>query len=205
MDHRRALGVPARTTLAPWGVPHGLARLGRLPEGEVQRIVLLLVGLDAGADLELVDVTTGHGAVAGVAADREVDVAVAGRIGVTLLDEAGDHLDHGLDLLRGARTDIRVEDAHAVHLLDEGVGELARDVLGSAALFVGALDDLVVHVGQVLGEGDLVALVHEVAADNVEGQERAAVADMDLVIDGGAADVHTNLTGLDGRKLDLLV
>ena len=197
--------MPARATLAPRGVPHGLARFGGLPEGEVQRVVLLLVGFDAGADLELVDVTTGHGAVAGVTTNREVDVAVAGRIGVALLDETGDHLDHGLDLLRGARTDIRVEDAHAVHLLDEGVGELAREVLGSATLLVGALDDLVVHVGQVLGEGDLVALVHKVAANDVEGQERAAVADVNLVIDGGAADVHANLAGFDGCELDLLV
>ena len=92
-----------------------------------------------------------------------------------------------------------------MHLLDEGIGKLARDVLGGAALLVGALDDLIVHVGQVLGEGDLVALVHKVAADDVEGQERAAVADVNLVIDGGTADVHANLAGLDGRKFDFLV
>ena len=39
--HRRTLDVPARTTLAPRGLPLRLARLARLPQREVARTLLL--------------------------------------------------------------------------------------------------------------------------------------------------------------------
>src|SRR5512133_333495 len=42
--HRRALNVPARPSLAPGAVPTGLARLGRLPEGEITFVLFVLAG-----------------------------------------------------------------------------------------------------------------------------------------------------------------
>ena len=53
--HRRALDVPARTPRAPGARPRRLARLRRLPQREVERALLLLVDLDAGARLQVVD------------------------------------------------------------------------------------------------------------------------------------------------------
>ena len=205
MHHGGALGVPTRAPLAPGTLPHRLAGLGRLPEGKVEWVALLVVGLDAGAHLELVHIAARDGAIAGVASHGEVDVAVAGRIGVPLLDESLDHLDHRGNLLRGARANVGVEHAKPVHLLDEGVGELARDLLGRTPLLICAVDDLVVHVREVLGKRHLIALVGEVTPDDVEGKEGAAVAHVNLVVDGGAADIHANLAGLDGRELLLLV
>ena len=92
-----------------------------------------------------------------------------------------------------------------MHLLDEGVGELLGHLGGAAALLVGAVDDLVIHVGEVLGKRDLVALVHEVTANHVKAEERAGVADVDLVVHRGAAHVHAQLARLDGLKLLLTV
>src|SRR5690242_6602719 len=45
--HRRALDMPAGPPFAPWTLPPWLARFGGLPEGEVARVVLALVRLDA--------------------------------------------------------------------------------------------------------------------------------------------------------------
>ena len=123
------------------------------------------------------------------------------RVGVAALDQKRDHLLHGLDLACGTRADVGVEDTEAVHLLDEGVRELLGNLSGGAALFVGTVDDFVVDVGEVLGKRDLIALEHEVAANHVERQERARVADVDLVVDRGAADVHADLALFDGLKL----
>ena len=124
---------------------------------------------------------------------------------MTALDEGLDHLLHRLDLVRGARADVRVEHAEAVHLLDEGRRALLGDLGGGATSLVGPVDDLVVHVREVLRERDLVALVHQVAANHVEREERARVADVNLVVDGGSADVHADLALLEGDELLLLV
>lgn len=197
--------MPAGTPVTPRARPAGLTGLGGLPEGKVEGVTLLVVDLHALAGAHLVKVAAGEDAVVVVRTHREVHVAVVGHVGVALLDEGLDHLLHGLDLVRGARADVGIEDAKAMHLLDEGVGELLCHIGGGTALLIGTVDDLVVHVGEVLGKGDLVALVHEVAADHVKREERARVANVNLVIDGGATDIHANLARLDGLELLLPV
>ena len=201
VDHRAALGVPAGAAFSPRRRPAGLAGLGGLPQGKVKGVALLVVDLDTLAGAQLVKVAARQDAVVVVRAHREVHVARRHGIGKALLDKKLNHLLHGLDLARGAGANVGVKDAKAVHLLDEGVGELLGNRGGRGALLVGAVDDLVIDVGEVLGKGDLIALVHEVTADHVKREERAGVADVDLVVDGGAAHVHADLAVFDGLKL----
>ena len=59
----------------------------------------------------------------------------------------------GLDLARGARAYVGVLDVEAMHLRDKGSGVLLGELRGGPALLVGAIDDLIVHVGEVLGKG----------------------------------------------------
>ena len=204
--HRGALDVPAGAAVAPRALPAGLAGLGGLPQGEVERVALAVLEALAVcpqlpvAALHLVDVAAGELAVPGVAAHREVDVALR-LVGVALLDEGLDQADHGADLLGGLGAHGRVLDAGAAHVLDEGVGVLRGHLGGAAALLVGLLDDLVVDVGDVLDEGHLVAAPLEVAADDIEGDEGARVADVDAVVDGGTAHVHAHLAGLARGEL----
>src|SRR5690606_34862461 len=47
VGHGRALDVPARPALAPWRRPVWLARLGALPQHEIERIALGLVHVHA--------------------------------------------------------------------------------------------------------------------------------------------------------------
>ncbi len=54
--HGRALDVPAGPTRSPRARPRRLAGLGALPEGEVPRVALALVDLDAGARDQLVEI-----------------------------------------------------------------------------------------------------------------------------------------------------
>ena len=124
---------------------------------------------------------------------------------MALLDERLNHGDHGRYLLRGTGANVGRLDAEALHDLDERVGVLGRDRGGLHTALVCALDDLVVDVGQVLGERDVVAALDEPAADDVERQERAGVADVNLVVDRGAADVHGHLAGHNRLELDLAV
>src|SRR5262249_28502328 len=79
LAHRRALDVPARAARAPGAVPgdrRRLARLRRLPEGEVERIALLLAGLDARARAQILQVPFGQLPVPRERAYREIHVAL---------------------------------------------------------------------------------------------------------------------------------
>ena len=51
-DHDDTLGVPARTSRTPWGIPLD-ALVGLLPQGKVLRILLEIVGFDSGTGIEI--------------------------------------------------------------------------------------------------------------------------------------------------------
>src|SRR5262249_24371515 len=64
-------------------------------------------------------------------------------------------------------------------------------------LFLSLNDQLVVHVGDVDDERDLVAAIRQVALDGVEDDRANHVAEVAGLVDGRTADVHTDLTGHD--------
>ena len=208
LGHGRALDVPARTALAPGGFPRRLAGLGRLPQGEVQLVALaLLQALAVGAQLavaafRLIDIAPGQLAVTRVGAHVEIHVALR-HVGVAALYQALNERDHGADLLGGLRANVGVLHAGCVHVLDEQARVLLGHFGSGAPFLGGAADDLVVHVGHILHEGDIEAAPAEVTANHIEGDERARVADVDAVVHRGPADVHGHLPGLDGFEVDL--
>ena len=209
LGHGRTLDVPARTTLAPGRDPRRLAGLGGLPQGEVQLVALaLLQALTVGAQLavaafRLIDIAPGQLAVTRVGAHVEVHVALR-HVGVAALYQALNERDHGADLLGGLRANVRILHAGRAHVLDEQARVLLGHFGGRARLLGSAADDLVVHVRHVLHEGDVEAAPAEVAADHIEGDERARVADVDAVVHRRPADVHGDLPGLNGFEVHLL-
>ena len=74
-----------------------------------------------------------------------------------------------------------------------------RFIVGS--FFVCLVNDFVVNVSKVLDKAHVVAFVFQVTAQHVKNAERARIANMDVVIDGWAAGVHPDLSGLNGAKL----
>ena len=197
--HGRALDVPAGAARAPGRVPGGLAGLGALPEGEVQRVALVRVDLDPGAGLELGQVAAGQPAVLGPLADGEVDVA-ADLVGDAGVDQAGDQGQHLRDVAAGPWRDVG-------RLHAEGGGDLVVDpgpVLGHdegpERVVAGGVDDLVVDVGVVADVEDVVAGGGQVAAEDVEHDHRAEVADVGLGVDGGAAEVDPDPALVAGHE-----
>ena len=209
LGHGRALDVPTGATRAPGRGPGRFAGLGRLPQGEVQLVALAVFqALAVGSQLavtafRLVHVAARELPVTRVGAHIEVHVAL-GRIGMSALDKALDKRDHGIDLFSGLRANVGVLHAGGPHILDEQARVLLGHLGGGAVLLAGALDDLVVHVGHVLHKGDLEAAPAEVAADHVEGDEGARIADVDAVVHRGAAHVHGHLPRLYRLEIHLL-
>ena len=54
MDHDDTFRMPARASLGPWRIPAN-AFLGRLPQSEIQRVLLLAVFIDPGTDHQIID------------------------------------------------------------------------------------------------------------------------------------------------------
>ena len=204
VGHGGAFDVPAGTAGPPGGIPSGFAGLSGLPQGEVQGIFLHFSHGDTGAGLEILDGLMGELAVALEFQGAIVHIAIFHRIGVALVDEGLHHVDDLLHIFRGLGVDGGGTDAQTLCIGEVLLDVLFRHFLGGDALLVGTLDNLVVYVGEVLHERHLVAAVLQIAAQHVEHDDRARVADVDVVIHRRAAGVHTHFARLDRHELFLL-
>ena len=126
-----------------------------------------------------------------------VHVAVVGGIGKALCLKLLDDVDDLRDVLGGLRVDGRALDAQRIGVLIVLGDEALAQFLDGDAFLVGAADHLIVDIGEVLNELDLIALVLKVAAKRVEHDERARIADVEIVVDGRAAGIDAHLARLN--------
>ena len=98
--HGAALDVPAGPPWAPGAFPLRLAGLGRLPKGEVHRMLLFVPAFlhPACFGRQVAEVSVAELTVFGKAGYTEIDIAPR-LIGVTLLDQACNDLDDFGDFL----------------------------------------------------------------------------------------------------------
>jgi hypothetical protein len=104
-----------------------------------------------------------------------------------------DHGDHRpqVGFVGRARVVLGRLQAEAGRIFDEGVDEARRVVAQRDAGRRRGLDGFVVHVGEVGHLADVVAfLILERAAQHVEADERAEIADVAPRVDGQPARVH---------------
>ena len=171
-------------------------------------VALVRLELTAVAGTELVERVPGQRAVARERRDLVVQVPGGRPVGVAQVLQPLGQREHPGDVLRGARELVRWEDVHERGVGVEGSLVRVRDLAGGAALeargdehrvdlATGVVRAEVAHVGDVLDLEDLDAVVHERAADQVGEQERPQVADVGVAVDGGAAGIHPEPTGLD--------
>jgi len=201
--HGRAFDVPAGAAGAEVAGPlHvlGLALLGALPQHRVQRVVLAVEHGHALAGMQLVQRLARELAVAGELAHRVVHVAVGRAVGQALVFQGGDHREHLRHVLGGARLVRGALDAQRVGILVQRVDHAVGEAADAFLVLHRTLDDLVVHVGDVAHVVHAIAARLEPALHHVEGDHRAGVAEVAVVVDGHAAHVHADLARLQGRK-----
>ena len=94
-----------------------------------------------------------------------------------------------------ARLDIRTLAAERRFVFVHGVNEARGEGVNRLAIFMGTGDDFVVDVGDVAHIFERVTARAQVAGDGVKDDHHPRVADVAVVIDGHAADVHADFAG----------
>ena len=202
--HRRALDVPPRTPRAPRRGPRrglGLGVLAALPQGEVAGVALA-ARVGVGRGLHLGDALPRELAVRRPRHHVEVDVAgaVTRRVGVAALDQPLDERQHLRDVPGGQRLVGRRQHVEGVVRRRQRARHVVGEVEPGPALLGGLHQDLVVDVGDVADEGDLEPAVGQPAAQHVEVDRRADVADVRLPLHGEPADVDARPALLKGHE-----
>ncbi len=184
--------MPAGAAASPRGLPAGLARFGALPEGEVAGVALVAFAVGVGGLHDLVRALVGQLPVGRVGADVEVDVAgtVVGGVCVPRVDEAPHQFDHLRHMAGGARLDGGRQAAQGVVGVGEGALVALAHLPPRDALPRRRRDDLVIDVGDVAAEGDLVAEVGQPSAQDVEVDSGADVTDVRGSLHRGTAQVQ---------------
>ena len=187
--HRRTFDVPTGTARPPRRLPGGLPRLGRLPQGEVQRVALGLPRLHPGPGPQPVGVAARQLPVALRAPHPEINVP-PGRVGQTPLHQPGDQVPHLPDVGGGGRLDVRRGDVQIPKAFPKTGGHRGGQLLGGDPPPPGPVDDFVVHVGDVADVGHLVAAPGQIPSYGVEGDGAPPVPQVGFGLHGGTAHVH---------------
>src|SRR5699024_9295230 len=130
----------------------------------------------------------------------EIDIPVAGHIGMAGGNEILDNLDDLANMLGGTGADSRRLDVESVGILDVFSLKPAGHRIHRDAFGLAFGDELVVNVGDVRDIDHLVAAVFEVAAQRIKDDHRPGIADVDVVIDGRPADIDAVNAGFLGDE-----
>jgi hypothetical protein len=162
--------------------------------------VLHEIDFHALAGAQLVQRFPGELPVSGKSADRVVDVTACGRVREPPRLELRNHLQHAGHVLGRSRLEIRLLHAERrgilVHRLDEARGEALDRLL----VLLGALDDLVLDIGDVANVGDLVTERPQPAPDHVERDQEPRMPQVTIIVYGHPAHVHAHPPRIDGNE-----
>ncbi len=194
--HDRALDMPARTSFTPGRFPERLPFLLRLPQHEIQRILLLLLaGHQQGtaAAAQIVQILVREFTILAKTPGLKIHRAVLPHIGMILVDQRLDHLDHAPDLLRRLRMRggrLHVQGLHVLSaLLDIALGDHGR----IHPFLIRLLDDLIIHIGKIGNIVDRISLMFHVTSGRVKNDHRPRIPDMNQVIHRRPAHIHADL------------
>ena len=87
-------------------------------------------------------------------------------------------------------------DAQLAHGLEPDVLALVGDLVPRTTLTLGAVDDLVVDIGDVRDQADLETRIREIPAQNVVDQGGSPVAQMRWPVHRGAAEIDADFPRL---------
>ena len=123
---------------------------------------------------------------------------------MTLIDQRLCKRNHARHVLRRARFVIGTQDVESIVILVHRRNETLGENIDRLAKLRRTADDLVVDIGDIAYEDDLVPAMQQITTHGVEGHFGARVTDVTKVVDRIAAEIHPQLTGTQGDERLLL-
>ena len=108
---------------------------------------------------------------------------------MTFFDKRADYVDDLLNIFGCARMYSRGSNAESAGIFKVFGNVFVGNLLNSRTLFICALYHLVVNIGEILYEFDVVASVFEVSAKHIEYDEATRISYVKEVINGRTAGV----------------
>ena len=196
---RGTLDMPAGPSVAPRRRPRGLTGSLHTPQQGIEGMLLArsvriaTTFRECGSHLVVVvsrfvtEVRRCTMAVihVGVPVDRRVDP-----VGMTAVDQFGDHLHDLVDGLGGGHVLLRRHDPQRLHVGAEAVRLRIPEFTPVHPVALGTLEQRIVDIGRVLDVVHRVPRIEQLAIHQVEGQVGRGVAEMGGVIRSDPAYVH---------------
>ena len=193
--------MPSRASRANHTFPRSFPRLWCFPEGEVAGAVFFVfIDIDACAILHAGEIPFGKFAVAGEFCDAKIIGAVFRPISKTFCHKIGNELRHFRNVIGGA-DQLWLLDVQRCRVFEECFFVFRRVLLHADAIAGRVANDFVVHVGDVHDVFDFVSTLAKEALEKVHSNEGAEVADVAVIVDGGAAGIHADFVVDQGVEL----
>ena len=168
-----------------------------LPQDKVKRVFLGACHSDALTSTQIVQRFAGKLAVPRELAHGKIHVTIAALVGQTFAFECADKIEHFLHVFGGTGLFGRTQHAQRIAVFVHGGDVAIGQLLDRFTALIGAIDNLVVDIGNVAHILDLIALRHQPAVHHIEHHHDAGMAQVTEVVDRHAAHVHAHLPRVD--------
>ena len=191
--HHRTLDMPSRTSVSPRRRPGRFPFFFRFPEYKIHRIFLFIADSDTDACRQIIQILFGQLAIAFKLPGPIIYSAIY-RVGIALIDQRLNHLDHTVNFfrcLRMGRCFFYIQPRHVclsffnITLGDDG----SRN-----ALFVGLFNNFIIYVCKIGYIVHIIALILKISTHRIKNDHRSGISDMNIVIYGRSAYIHTHLS-----------
>ena len=196
LAHGRAFDMPAGASPPPRAVPARRVVVARLPQHEIRRVPLVGCHLDPRPVDQRFPAVPRQAAIVRHRGYVEQHMAF-GFIGVAGSDQALHQLDHFRNVIGRTRFHVGLQHTHRCRVGVKTIGGFLRQRTDIDAELFRPDIDLVFDVRDVAGVGDLWVEPLEQPVQDIEDHQRPRIADVNIVVDRRATDIHAHVIGID--------
>jgi hypothetical protein len=121
-------------------------------------------------------------------------------IGMALIDQQLDYLNHFWDMIGGTRFHVGRQKAQGLHIFVKSATCSLCHLIDRLTGFVRSGDDLVLNIGDISDTRNPRKLMAQYAIEKIEYDERTRIANVSVVVNSRTTYVHAYVFGIERLK-----